>query len=452
MRNWRAGVALLVVIVAMTLPPVLPVVRDHVWLVAAFAAGIASIGLGLIGAWRTRTLLDWLRSPRGLAAPSVEGAWGDLVHRIERLVDAAKRETERERQRLQDFLSAIEASPNGVLLLDANEQIVWFNTQAADHFALHPQRDLMQRITNLVRQPAFVRYLQSEQDGPGLTVSLHDGRSLAITLRPYGDGARLLLSQDVSERERAEAMRRDFVANVSHEIRTPLAALSGFVETLSSLPLQKHEQARVLDLMRQQSERMQSLVDDLLTLARLEGSPRPSADRWWHLDGLLDLVQAEAQALSAGKHVLVWPESDSSVELAGVESEMHSALTNLLSNAVRYTPDQARIALEVRRQPDGSLLIQVRDSGPGIAAEHLPRLTERFYRVDGSRSRATGGTGLGLSIVKHVCQRHGGQLRIESELGVGSCFSLWWPAVRVRGGDDVAVGAEAAPFSLMSRN
>jgi two-component system phosphate regulon sensor histidine kinase PhoR len=227
--------------------------------------------------------------------------------------------------------------------------------------------------------------------------------------------------------------------------------LSGFVETLTSLPLQEHERARVLDLMRQQSQRMQSLVDDLLTLARLEGSPRPAADRWWSLDALLELVQAEAQALSAGRHDLVWPERPCRLELAGVESEMHSALTNLLSNAVRYTPAQARIALEVQRQADGALLIQVRDSGPGIAAEHLPRLTERFYRVDGSRSRATGGTGLGLSIVKHVCQRHGGLLRIESEVGVGSCFSLWWPAVRVRGGDDEAVGAEAAPVALLNR-
>jgi len=432
MRGLLAGLALLILLLAVLLPQYLPWSRDWPWLDAALAAGITAVGWGLLGTWRVRALLAWLRQPQERAAPALGGAFGELVYRMERLLDGGRKETERERQRLQNFLSAIEASPNGVLLLDANEQIVWLNSQAADHFGLHPERDLLQRITNLVRHPGFVRYLQDNQYQQTLTVPLHDGRSLALNLRHYGEGARLLLSQDVSERERTEAMRRDFVANVSHEIRTPLAALTGFVETLATLPLQEAERARVLELMRQQSQRMQSLVDDLLTLARLEGSPRPPADAWWSLDDLLDLISSEVQALSAGRHHFDWPAQRSDLLLAGIDSEMHSALGNLLSNAVRYTPTQGSIRFEIARLEDGSLQLSVRDNGPGIAAEHLPRLTERFYRVDGSRSRATGGTGLGLSIVKHICQRHGGQLRIESEPGKGSCFSLIWPAARVR--------------------
>ncbi|WP_374433401.1 phosphate regulon sensor histidine kinase PhoR [Inhella sp.] len=432
MRGLQAGLALLILALAVLLPLHLPGVADSAWLSTSLAAAITALGWGLLGTWRVRALLAWLRQPRERAAPVLGGAFAELIYRIERLLDGARRDAERERLRLQNFLSAIEASPNGVLLLDANEQIVWLNSQAADHFGLHPERDLMQRITNLVRHPDFVRYLQSNQYQQMLTVPLHDGRSLALTLRHYGEGARLLLSQDVSERERTEAMRRDFVANVSHEIRTPLAALTGFVETMATLPLQEGERARVLELMRQQSQRMQSLVDDLLTLARLEGSPRPPADAWWSLDDLLDLVQAEAQGLSAGRHEFVWPQARTGLALAGVDSEVHSALTNLLSNAVRYTPPQGCISLSLERLEDGGLQLSVQDNGPGIAAEHLPRLTERFYRVDGSRSRATGGTGLGLSIVKHICQRHGGQLRIESEVGRGSRFSLCWPANRVR--------------------
>lgn len=432
MRGLQAGLALLILALAVLLPLQLPGVADSAWLSTSLAAAITALGWGLLGTWRVRALLAWLRQPRERAAPVLGGAFAELIYRIERLLDGARRDAERERLRLQNFLSAIEASPNGVLLLDANEQIVWLNSQAADHFGLHPERDLMQRITNLVRHPDFVRYLQSNQYQQMLTVPLHDGRSLALTLRHYGEGARLLLSQDVSERERTEAMRRDFVANVSHEIRTPLAALTGFVETMATLPLQEGERARVLELMRQQSQRMQSLVDDLLTLARLEGSPRPPADAWWSLDDLLDLVQAEAQGLSAGRHEFVWPQARTGLALAGVDSEVHSALTNLLSNAVRYTPPQGCISLSLERLEDGGLQLSVQDNGPGIAAEHLPRLTERFYRVDGSRSRATGGTGLGLSIVKHICQRHGGQLRIESEVGRGSRFSLCWPANRVR--------------------
>ncbi len=441
------GLVLAAVIVAVSLPGV----NDHVGLAAAVSAVVVTVGWGLLDALRTQRLLAWLRSPRSLAPPAEEGAWGDLTYRIERLVETNRRELKREQVRLAEFLQAIEASPNGVLLLDANEQIAWLNSQAAVHFQLHPQRDLQQRITNLIRHPAFVQHLQSRNMQQPVTLNLHDGRSIAVMLRTYGEGAMLLLSQDVSERERNDAMRRDFVANVSHEIRTPLAALTGFVESLTTLRLDGQERDRVLELMRQQSQRMQALVDDLLTLARLEGSPRPSPDSWFSLDDLIGLVMSEVSALSAGRHQLHWP-TPTGLELAGIESEVHSALTNLLSNAVRYTVERGQIALGVQRLPDGGVALHVTDTGAGIGPEHLPRLTERFYRVDGSRSRATGGTGLGLSIVKHVCQRHGGELRIESEVGVGSVFTLVWPALRVRGGGDeqaqLMLGEESAPAPL----
>ncbi len=447
-RWFRVSAGLMVWLGSVGLAVSLPAAREHPVLVAVVAATGVAFGLGLLVAWRTQRLLAWLRSPRSQVPLHEEGDWGDLTYRIERLLETHRRDLRRERARLADFLQAIEASPNGVLLLDANEQILWLNAQAAHHFQLHPQRDLQQRITNLIRQPAFVQHLQSRNTQQAITLPVHDGRSIAVMLRTYGEGAMLLLSQDVSERERNEAMRRDFVANVSHEIRTPLAALSGFVESLATLKLEGAERDRVLELMRQQSQRMQALVDDLLTLARLEGSPRPNPDHWFSLDDLIARVMAEVAALSAGRHQWHWPEP-TGLELSGVESEAHSALANLLSNAVRYTPDRGQIALGVQRLDDGGVALHVSDTGAGIAPEHLPRLTERFYRVDGSRSRVTGGTGLGLSIVKHVCQRHGGELRIESEPGVGSVFTLVWPALRVRGGvgHELAdpLGEESAP-------
>jgi two-component system, OmpR family, phosphate regulon sensor histidine kinase PhoR len=230
-------------------------------------------------------------------------------------------------------------------------------------------------------------------------------------------------------------MRRDFVANVSHEIRTPLTVLAGFVETMAQLPLTEVERRRVLGLMEQQANRMQTLVGDLLTLAQLEGSPRPAGDRWLPLAGLFRRALADAVALSAGRHrIEAGSEAEGldSVEVAGSENELFSAVSNLLTNAVRYTPEGGLVQLHWRWREDGAGEIEVRDSGIGIAREHLPRLTERFYRVDGSRSRDTGGTGLGLSIVKHVVQRHGGEIDISSEPGKGSSFRLVFPALRLR--------------------
>jgi two-component system phosphate regulon sensor histidine kinase PhoR len=377
-------------------------------------------------------LMRWLSLAPGSDAPSFWGFWGELATRIERALRLRERASERERERLAQFLSAIEASPNGVLLLDASEQIGWCNQMAAEHLGLDPRRDLHQRVTNLVRAPAFVAMLQARAFDQAVQIPQPGGRGvLSIIVRPYGDGQHLLLTQDITERERADAMRRDFVANVSHEIRTPLTVLAGFVETLSSLPLSEVERQRVLALMAQQTQRMQSLVGDLLTLARLEGSPRPPADTWLPLARLGAAVELDARGLSGGRHRLAFDWGDG-VELAGSEPELLSAITNLVGNAVRYTPESGEIRVGWCRRADGAGEIFVRDTGPGIPAEHLPRLTERFYRVDNSRSRDTGGTGLGLAIVKHVAQRHAGELLIESTPGVGSCFTLVLPAGRVR--------------------
>ncbi len=377
-------------------------------------------------------LLDWLRGPQQTDAPRDQGFWGELAYRIERTLRQKEVAVGHERERLAQFLAAIEASPNGVMLLDANDQIEWCNTVAAQHFGLDPTRDRLQRVTNLVRSPLFVAYLQSGVFEEPVTFAGPAGRStVSLMVRPYGEGMKLLLSQDITERERAEAMRRDFVANVSHEIRTPLTVLAGFVETLASLPLTEPERQRVLHLMGQQTNRMQALVGDLLMLAQLEGSPRPGADRWLGLTLLLQRSLADAVALSAGRHTVTLREGPE-LEVAGVESELLSAVGNLLANAVRYTPDGGRIELAWSLLEDGRGAIEVNDTGLGIAREHLPRLTERFYRVDGSRSRDTGGTGLGLSIVKHVIQRHGGEIDIQSEPGKGSTFRLLLPGLRVR--------------------
>ncbi len=410
---------------------------------APLAGGVAGGALAaamavLVDAWRGNLLMRWLRGSQEGTAPRDSGFWGEMAYRVERALRLRDRAIVAEQVRLRQFISAIDASPNGVLLLDAHDQISWCNSVAADHFGLDPQRDLRQRVTNLVRAPAFVAHLQEGDFDHTVAIADPVGRrSLTVLVRPYGEGLKLVLSQDVTERERADAMRRDFVANVSHEIRTPLTVLAGFVETLAGVPLTEAERRRVLELMAQQTDRMQTLVADLLTLAQLEGSPRPPADRWLPVTPLLRRALADALALSAGRHAISL-EGGEGAAVAGSESELLSAVGNLLTNAVRYTPEGGTVVLRWVPRAGGGAVVEVQDSGIGIAREHLPRLTERFYRVDGSRSRETGGTGLGLAIVKHVAQRHGGEIEIDSEPGKGSRFALVLPAARVRQGAVVA--------------
>ena len=394
------------------------------------ATGVALVAV--LDSVRGHRLMAWLRGTQKGEAPRDAGFWGELAYRFERTVRARDLTIETERRRLDQFLSAMEASPNGVMLLDGSDQIEWCNTVAADHFGLDPERDRRQRVTNLVRAPAFVAYLQAGRYDEAITFVGPLGRTtLSVVVRAYGDGLKLVLSQDITERERSDAMRRDFVANVSHEIRTPLTVLAGFVETMATLALSEVEKQRVLTLMSQQTDRMQALVADLLTLAQLEGSPRPPSDRWQPVAGLMKRAEADATSLSANRHQLTFSGGDDA-EIAGSDTELLSAIGNLVNNAVRYTPAGGRIDVSWTWRPDGGAHLDVVDTGQGIAREHIPRLTERFYRVDGSRSRDTGGTGLGLSIVKHVVQRHGGEIEIESEPGKGARFRLLFPAARLR--------------------
>ncbi|MCX7242114.1 MAG: phosphate regulon sensor histidine kinase PhoR [Burkholderiales bacterium] len=407
----------------------------------------ALLGAGLVGyLWlamdvvRGERFLRWLRAGTESDVLLGSGLWGEVSDRVRRLVRARTRLAGQSDERLQDFLAALQASPNGVVLIDEQGRIEWFNQMAASHFGLDARRDLLQHMGNLVRDPGFAAYLagrdyRGEVTMPGRAHSSSKPVKLSVHLHPYGEGRSLLLSRDITSLEQADAMRRDFVANVSHEIRTPLTVLAGFVETLQTLPLDETERHRYLDLMAQQSQRMQTLVSDLLTLSRLEGSPPPPTQDWIAVQTLLNQCQQDGRELSN----LLWQSThdlqftlDGPCEIAGAANELYSVMFNLVSNAIRYTPAGQRIDVRWQLMPDGSAVFSVQDTGVGIAPEHIPRLTERFYRVDRSRSRETGGTGLGLAIVKHVAQRHGAELGIESVPGKGSRFSITFPANRVR--------------------
>ena len=413
---------------------------DNATLGALVGLVYASVLWALIDLRRGQVLLAWLREGDTAQPPSIAGLWGEVADRTRRLVRQREQELQNSESRLREFLAAIQASPNGVVLLDAIGRIEWCNQTAADHFGFDARRDVLQHVGNLVRDPVFAAYLAGSEYAhdvviPGPASTNSRPVRLSVHLHRYGEARRLLMSRDVTAVEQADAMRRDFVANVSHEIRTPLTVLSGFVETMQTLPLNQVERQRYLVLMSQQAQRMQTLVNDLLTLSRLEGSPPPPMDEWTDVRILMEQCEQEGRNLSMlmahmGHDLRVAIKRD--CELAGAQTELFSAMANLVNNAVRYTPTGGRVELGWVVHADGQGEFFVTDSGPGIAPEHVPRLTERFYRVDRSRSRETGGTGLGLAIVKHVVQRHGAQLRISSQPGHGSTFSIVFPASRVR--------------------
>ncbi|MBI2749325.1 MAG: phosphate regulon sensor histidine kinase PhoR [Burkholderiales bacterium] len=410
------------------------------WLLGLAMALAGGYAWFVVDSARGLRLLSWLRKGAEGDVVLGSGLWGESYDRVRRILRATSKLTQESDNRLKDFLAAMQASPNGVVLLDSDARIEWFNQTAATHFGFDAQRDMLQHLGNLVRDPGFAAYLsarifQRDIVMPGKEYRDSKPVRLSVHLHPYGDGRLLLLSRDITAVEQAEAMRRDFVANVSHEIRTPLTVLAGFVETLQTLPLNDQERQRYLSLMSQQAQRMQTLVNDLLTLSRLEGSPLPSVHEWVSVDMLMRQCEQEAHdlshLLSVQSHDLHF-ESAPGCEIAGSAAELHSAMSNLIGNAIRYTPAQRRIDVGFRQLPDGGAVFCVQDQGPGIAQEHLPRLTERFYRVDRSRSRDTGGTGLGLAIVKHVAQRHGSELGIVSVPGKGSTFSITFPGHRLR--------------------
>jgi two-component system phosphate regulon sensor histidine kinase PhoR len=409
---------------------------------AVLGAFIALFIHGAALLWKLDRLERWLSAPVLRHDPPWQGIWREISVRVQRLLRQQEKLAATQQKQLKDFLQAVQASPNGVIMLDEEARIEWCNDTAAAHLGLDAQRDRLQHVVHLVRDPVFARYFAQDEHSSEVVIegrasSSINRQKLSVQLHAYGEGRSLLLTRDITAVAQADAMRRDFVANVSHELRTPLTVLGGFVETLQSIPLSAEEIQNYLHLMSAQSDRMQSLVADLLTLSQLEGSQLPGTQEKVSLAALMLQVTTEAQAFSdwmANKgdglvHQLEFsPVPD--VYLQGARSELLSAVSNLVSNAIRYTPLGGRIQINWFSMSEG-LVFTVKDSGPGIAAEHLPRLSERFYRVDRSRSRETGGTGLGLAITKHVMQRHGGELRIESVVGLGSTFKLVFPQSRV---------------------
>jgi two-component system, OmpR family, phosphate regulon sensor histidine kinase PhoR len=395
----------------------------------------AAVTLGLLLAyqlWHSSKLSSLLLSQNYVQAPKAFGTWEEIYYRLNKLVRSWRDQVLEIEQQHSRFIQAVQATPNGVVMLNEDDQIEWCNGIAEQHFGINAKRDAMQRITHILRKPAFVQYIirQNYREPVRLTnMGAFEQFSLDVQIFPYGDKQKLILSQDVSQIEKTDSMRRDFVANVSHELKTPLTVLSGFLETVQELELNEEDRKKYLDLMSVQTGRMKTLVEDLLTLAKLEGNPEPPVTQVVPMAVMLSRLQADAQGLSQGHHHIV-VENNSQKNVLGDDLELYSAFSNLVSNAVRYTPDGGNITIRWSNFGDEAIF-SVIDTGTGIAQEHIPRLTERFYRVDRSRSRDTGGTGLGMAIVKHVISRHHGELKIESTLGVGSEFSLSFPPQRI---------------------
>jgi two-component system phosphate regulon sensor histidine kinase PhoR len=374
----------------------------------------------------------WLAAQAPRPVPDGSGAWEEVFAGLSRLLRRQTHIESRLSAALSRFQQAGAALPEGVVVLDEADRIEWCNPRAEGYFGLDNQRDRGQQITYLIRNPQFVRYLETGSFTEPLLLRLTRGDAelvLSIQLVPYGGSEKLLLSRDVTRWERLETTRRDFVANVSHELRTPLTVLNGFLETLNDLSRPDPEMLRrSLELMTEQTVRMNQLVEDLLTLSRLESTHNPPREEYVDVPGLARTLHREAQALSAKRHRIVL-RLDSAHGVKGSAEELRSAFGNLISNAVRYTPDGGDIEIcWMMRQ--GEPVFQVRDTGIGIEPQHIPRLTERFYRVDRSRSRGTGGTGLGLAIIKHVLTRHQAHLEIQSEPGRGSTFAVVFAAAR----------------------
>ena len=392
---------------------------------------IAAVTLAALCFWlafqvqsRNHIANDLLRDTDGIKRP-----FADVISSVRsRLKDGEQIVKDRDAE-IAQRKQITNAVPDGLFLLDAANRIVWCNRAALIMHALDAFRDVGKPIAQLIRAPEFAAYL--DDDSRAEPVIALSGRSISFHLERSDDGthgARLLLTRDVTEREKLDRMRRDFVANVSHELRTPLTVVGGFVETITELPLPEEERKRYLQLIATQTGNMKRLVEDLLTLARLENDQLPPESAATDLAQIARDALADAEALSAGTHTFVANIAPATVMGSG--NELRSALGNLLSNAVRYTPAGGCISLVVAVADD--VTVEVKDTGAGIHAEHIPRLTERFYRVDRSRSRETGGTGLGLAIVKHVAQRHRAKLEIESEVGGahhGSTFRLRFPAM-----------------------
>lgn len=412
-------------------------------LASGAAAGSPWAGLAIAAvatlAWQARNLrrlLLRLRSQRHLFAGDAGGAWAEA----DRLLQRRQASERRRRRRLVEMLRAYRAAatvlPDAIIVVDRlSQRIVWFNEAGTTLLGLRHPRDVGAPVVERLQPLSLAHWLARGRNADALEVAspLQPGTTLSLRLLPYSDDLWLLVARDVSRLLALEQMRRDFVANVSHELRTPLTVLHGYLDMLD--PADQPEWAPMLAEMQRQSQRMTQLVEDLLMLSRLEARDELASEEIVPMAGMLAALRREALALSTGRHE-IRVEDTAGVDLCGSPPELHSAFSNLVANAVRYTPDGGSIVVTLRREreadTDAGLVLSVRDTGYGIPAAHLPRITERFYRVSTSRSRESGGTGLGLSIVKHVLHLHQARLEIASDVGVGSTFSCHFAAARVR--------------------
>jgi two-component system phosphate regulon sensor histidine kinase PhoR len=391
---------------------------------------LALLGLLLHHVRHLRELGRWASRSLSESVPEGTGAWEEAFTLLYRRQRAEIEQRRKLAQSLARSRQAGRALPYGVAILDSESRIVWCNDSCEAHFGIDAEADIGQPIIYLVREPEFVEYVAAEDFSKPMQLKTgRDGLVLSVQFVPYVDSQRLLLSRDITQGIRLETMRRDFVANVSHELRTPLTVLVGFLETVRELKLDPERSRDYLNLMAEQSKRMQRIIDDLLTLSTLESASEPPREERVDVALLLSRIQSEATALSAGRQRITL-DAEPGFDLVGAESEIASAFGNLASNAVRYTPQGGEVRLIWRSSQKGAEFT-VEDTGVGIDAEHIPRLTERFYRVDRGRSRETGGTGLGLAIVKHALARHQATLEIESTPGAGSRFTAKFPARRV---------------------
>lgn len=376
-------------------------------------------------------LSRWLDQPDG-PVPDGAGMWGDVMSQLYKLMRQERRTHQLLADTLARFQQAAEAVPDGAIMIDADNRIIWCNATAERNLSITLSRDRGQLLTNLLRQPVLVKALQEQNYSDAISLKGQGSadQALSVQLVPFGTDQKLLLARDVTHIEKMDTMRRDFIANVSHELRTPLTVLSGFVETLQRNSEKGGSElfSKSLAHMEAQAARMQNLVEDLLTLSRLEDSRNPLLEQPINVAELIGSLLVDAEHLSGGKHTFRATTGD--FWLVGNRDELRSAFSNLVSNAVRYTPAGGSVEL-IWEKAGEEPVFRVKDTGEGIAAEHIPRLTERFYRVDRSRSRATGGTGLGLAIVKHVLNRHQARFEVDSEPGKGSTFSVVFPVSRL---------------------
>lgn len=402
---------------------------ENVWLGLVVSLAL-HLAWQLINLWR---LDRWLRYRGYLDPPSVGGVWGDVIANVVRLHRRKRYHKQRLIQLFRELRRSTAAMPDGVIALNAQREIQWFNRTAATLLGLKRKADLGLKLDSLVRHPAFARYVEAGDFSQPVVIqpNVADPRYMSFQIIPYGGGGeqQIVLVRDVTRQQRLDAMRRDFVANASHELRSPLTVISGYLETFCQDSAIDPDLQGPLREMRRQAERMTGIVNDLLELSRLENDERAPPGEPIDMAALFALLRKEVLArASRPRDITVSIESDR--RLLGLEAEIHSALGNLVDNAAKYTPAEGSIRMRWWVDEEGGHA-SVTDTGIGISPEHLPRITERFYRVDPGRSRATGGSGLGLSIVKHVLQRHGAELRIESEEGQGSTFTCSFPLARL---------------------